>query len=263
MGSRGRRRPGRARAAGGAWALKALRWAARHPQPVIALALCAAGAWGLWRHAQRTDAFRIQAVALPPNSTLRVPETLIGKNLWAVDIQALAESLSSQQPALKRVRVVRRLPNELRVEVIPRRPVAQVRLDRWHPVDGEGFIIAQPQRQAVEELPRLVGFEQAQPPLRAGALNTDERLRLALRLRARLARDPALASRRLIEINVSQPAHIRFLLDGGMEVRCGTEAELTDQLRRLRAAMKVIAAQSVPVRYIDVRFAEPVVGQPT
>ena len=63
----------------------------------------------------------------------------------------------------------------------------------------------------------------------------------------------------MLEVNVSDPQQIRFLMEGDTEVRCGTEAELEAHLQRLRTALKAIARQSLDAQYIDVRFHEPVV----
>jgi len=92
-----------------------------------------------------------------------------------------------------------------------------------------------------------------------GRENTDERLKLALRVAGSLRRTAPRIARRLTEMNVSNPAEIRFLLDGATEVRCGSETELSAHLERLQAALRVIARHPVDVGYIDVRFQEPVI----
>jgi len=240
--------------------LTAVRWAMRHPQPAIVVTVIAASLWGLWDYAQHAEAFRISQVQLPEGSALRLREPLVGKGLWDIDLRAIAEDLTSQQPWLKEVRVVRQLPSAIRIEIIPRVAVAQVRLAQWYPVDAGGFIVPKPSAVPSEDLTRLVGFERASPPLKVGALNTEERLKTALRTLKALRRAPALSSHRLTEINVADPQQLRFILDGGTEVRCGAEGELGDQLERLRAALHVIAKRQMAVRYIDVRFKEPVVA---
>ena len=45
-----------------------------------------------------------------------------------------------------------------------------------------------------------------------------------------------------------------------VEVRCGAEADLATHLDRLQAVLKVIRRRSLAVRYIDLRFQEPVIG---
>lgn len=235
-------------------------WLVRHPQPLIALGLVVAVAWLLVASAQRADAFRITQVYLPDEPALTLREPILGQNLWTLDLDALSEQLERQQPSLKQVRVVRQLPNAIRVEAVRRVPIAQVRLDRWYPVDGEGFILPPGSSAAAEGLMRLAGFERAAIPLTAGRVNRDERLALALRVLAWLPQAPGRIARRVTEMNVDNPQQIRFVLDGALEVRCGAEAELTTQWERLKTALKTVERQGWVVQYLDVRFQEPVVG---
>ena len=245
------------RAGRAAWS--AARWTLRHPGPFLAAGGLAAGLWGLSQYARRADVFRIAQVELPADSSLRVTESLMGRNLLTLDLRALAEEIARQQPGMKQVRVVRRLPDTLRFELVPRLPVAQVRLDRWHPVDRDGFILPDGRPEPADDLLRVVGVGAGGSALRAGHESADERLQLALRVAAALRRGSPTLARRLIELNVSDPQQIRFLLDGGTEVRCGTEAELSAHLERLQAALRAIARHPVDVSYIDVRFQEPVI----
>ena len=252
----------------------AARWTLGHPQTLIAAAFVAITLWALWSYTQRSEAFRIAHVSLPAHSSLRLRAPLIGQNLWGLDIHVLADELKRQQPWLKEVRVIRQLPNTIRIDPIPRVPVAQLRIGPWYPVDREGFILPEAAAEPAERLIRLVGFERAGSALRAGRENTDERLKLALRILGVLQRSPTVAARRLTEINVADPQQIRFLITlssvpsggafgGETEVRCGSEAEFEAHLKQLQAALKVIAKQQLAVDYIDVRFHEPVVGPRT
>ena len=245
------------------------RWVLRHPQPFLLIALLTMTLWGLWSYGERAEAFRIAHVYLPPQSSLKLRAPLLGTNLWTLDIRTLAEELQQQQPWLKEVRVVRQPPNAIRIDAIPRMAVAQVRLDRWYPVDRDGFILPEASIEPSPQLIRVEGFERGSNALRIGKDNTDERLRLALRVLAKLRRAPPSISRRLAAVNVADPRQIRFLIDlpastdGPAEVRCGSEEELDAHLQRLHAALKAVTKQPFGVRYIDVRFHEPVIGPRT
>ena len=234
-------------------------WMVRHPQTLLVTGLMAGFGWAVWGYVQRSDVFRIAAVIFPPESPLSLREPLIGENLLAVNIRGLSEELKRQQPSFKAVRVVRQLPNTLRIEPVQRMPIAQVKLDRWYPVDDEGFIVPDGSVQPRERLIRLVGMHRGASSVRPGQEHPDERLQLALRVLQAVRRAPLSVSRRLTEINVVDPQQIRFLMEGDTEVRCGTEAELDAHLQRLRTALQAIARRSLDVQYIDVRFHEPVV----
>ena len=234
-----------------------LRWLVRHPQTAFVLALIGVMGYALWGYVQRAEAFRIARVQFPPHSDLTLSEPLLGENLLTVDLRRLSQALKNQQPALKEVRIVRQLPNTLRIEPVSRVAVAQVKLDRWYPVDDAGFVMSQADTQPLDRLIRIVGVDRA--AVRPGQENDEERLKLGLRVVKTVRRAPFSMSRRVLEVNVSDPQQIRFLMEGNTEVRCGTEAELEAHLQRLRTALKAIARQSLDAQYIDVRFHEPVV----
>ena len=245
-----------------------VRWMVTHPQLPLAVGILGAAFAGLWGYAQRADAFRIAHVEVSVPSSLKLREPLVGRNLWELDLQALAGELERQQPWLKEVRVVRQLPDTLRIDPIPRTPIAQVRLDRWYPVDREGFILPEGDPESAGMLVRLVGFERAGVALRVGNANGDERMKLALRVLGILRRSPATVAKRITEVSVADPRQIRFVIGSGataeeIEVRCGSETELEVNLKRLQAVLRVIAKQSLAVQYIDLRFQEPVVSPRT
>jgi len=249
------------RVGGGLWHLG--RWVLHHPQPLIASALLGASLWALGIGLRHSQAFRLLEVRLPPNSNLVVPDSLISQNLWAADLRALAVQLHAQQPHLKRVRVIRLLPSTLQVEVLERTPVAQVRHGQWYAVDGEGFILPQAHPRAWEALVILQGIETPRAPLNVGRANPSDRLLLALRVLKALRRSSALMGHRLIAIDVADSHQLTLTVDDDIEIRCGNERQLPDDLARLRTVFKLLASQRLPIEYIDLRFQEPVIGPRT
>ncbi len=232
-----------------------------HPQPAVLLICLGITGWAMWSFIQRADAFQIVSVSVPANMALELPPSLIGQNLWHVNLRELSDRLQHQRPDLKEIRVIRQLPNGIRVHAIERVPVAQMRIDRWYAVDREGFILPGGTVEPMERLIRLTGFLRNEVPLKVGKPNTGERMQLALRVLAVLQRASASIAHRLVELNVSDPQQIRFVLDDELEIRCGGEAELQAHLERLQATLRLLSKRpSMPIRYIDVRFQQPVIG---
>ena len=165
-----------------------LRWMVRHPQTAFVLALIGVAGYALWGYVQRAEAFRIARVQFPPRSDLTLSEPLLGKNLLTVDLRRLSQTLKNQRPALKEVRIVRQLPNTLRIEPVSRVAVAQVKLDRWYPVDDAGFVMSQADTQPLDRLIRIVGVDRA--AVRPGQENDEERLKLGLRVVQTVRRAP-------------------------------------------------------------------------
>jgi cell division septal protein FtsQ len=228
----------------------------RHPSTLTLCAVLGLSAWAVWAHGGQAEMFRIVEVQLPAQSSLTVREPLIGEPIWSVDLHALAAALHAQQPWLKEVRVIRRLPNTLRIHTVERLPVAQVQMGGWHAIDREGFILPQASATPIEGLVRLGGMGVR----RAGDASQPSALQRGLRLRALLYRHAPTVARRITDINVADEQAIRLMLDGAIEVRCGSEAEFTMHLTRLEAALQTMANQPMAIRYIDVRFSEPVIG---
>lgn len=239
---------------------RGLVWVWRHPQLVIVVAALAGGGVAMWRVVTTSEAFRVTEIRVPEGSGLRVSESVIGQNLWQVDVARLAEELTAQRPQLKRVRVIRRPPHTLEVEVLERTPVAQLQLGQWYAVDEEGFILPDGRAKPFESLPALKGVQPAKGSLKAGRANAAPRLQEALRIVAMLRRSSALCGRAVSAIELTQARHVRFVLDDALEVRCGEVAALETHLARLRLVLDVVAQRPMEVAYIDMRFADPVIG---
>ena len=240
---------------------RVLRWLLVHPQWLLALGLVAGGGWGLCRFVSRSEAFRVREVRVPPKSLLKVPAaSLLGRNIWAVDLEALARDVKAQQPHLKRVRVIRLLPQTIQIETLERTPVAQVLLRGWHPVDRDGYILPASAAVPANQLVIVKGVENPKAPLAPGKLNSSERLQRALQLIEQLRASPWLAGHRLTVVDVADPQQVNFVIDQDVEIRCGSQAQLTQDLKRLRTVLQQLAKHGLGVRYIDLRFQDPVIG---
>jgi len=239
------------------------RWLFRRPSVLWALVASVAFGLALWHALVNSQAFAVTEIDVPADYEFKLPASLIGQNLWRVDLPALAESLRAQQPHLKRIRVIRRLPHTLVIDVVARKPVAQVRVAQWHPVDREGYVLAQGKPAPWEGLVVLKGIDRPDAPLRVGQANDSDRLREAIALVERLRRLSALGPSALTLVDVGDVKHVSFVIDGELEIRCGSHEELPDQLARLGEVLRMVRRRQLAVRYIDLRFDEPVLGPKT
>jgi cell division septal protein FtsQ len=246
----------------GRGAVIAGQWLISHPQPLLALSLAAAIGFGAWKLAVASDAFTITSIEASPEIADAVPDVR-GQNLWTVNLGAVADAVHGQLPELRWVRASRMPPSTVTVAALARAPVAQVQLAQWHAVDAEGFVFAASSREAAAELVMLRGVADPKAPLKAGRVNDTERLRAALQMQEELSRAGALRGHRVAAIDVADPRQLSFILDDGIEVRCGSADQLPPQLARLQAVLQRVARQPFGIRYIDVRFPEPVIGPKT
>jgi len=224
---------------------------------VVLLLLVAAGCVAAVASvAAQSRIFRIARIEAPPGIDLELPASLIGRNIWTVDLDVLAADLKAQQKHLKRIRVIRKLPNTLQVDALERIPVAQVKLAQWHLVDGEGFVLPAASPKAWDQFVILKGVDTS---LKPGQDQASERMYRALRLVARLRRSPLLSGHRLNAVDVGNAAQLKLVIDD-IEIRCGSENELAEQLDRLHTVLKTVLLESLNIRYIDIRFKDPVIG---
>ncbi len=240
-----------------------LQWLLDHPHPFVALLIALGSFVWISQGITRSDAFRVETIEIPEASGLKAPEHLKGESMWAVDLRDLAESLNAQQPELAWGRVTRVLPNTLRVETKAREAAAQVQLGQWHAVDADGFVFSPASTDPVEGLVILKGIGDPKSPVKAGRRNENARLLGGLRVVASLKDSTPLRDHHVVSVDVSDRQQLTFTLENDMEIRCGSEEELASQLERLRGVLARVAKQTLDIRYIDVRFPEPVIGPRT
>ncbi len=231
-----------------------VRWVVTRPALWALLMVGVGGGSGMWYLLTQTEAFRIAHIEAPHDLEITLPNDLIGRNIWTVDLEVLTSQLEARHPHLKRIRVLRRLPQTLVIEVLARRPIGQVKQAQasgaqWHPVDRDGVVLPGVGRTPSKDLVVLKG------------IGGEEDRRRAVRIAERLQRHPALIGHRVTSVDLQAPDRLIVVLDEAMEIRFSHEDQLAQQLNRLRIALNVIAQYSVDVSYIDVRFEEPVVGQ--
>lgn len=234
-------------------------WVFAHVQVVAAMAILVGFVAGVWIVATRSPAFAITTITVPAGVNVKVPQSLIGQNLWTVDLKALELSLNAQQKDLKHLRAIRRVPHTLEIEAALRTPVAQIKLGQWYPVDREGYVLSQGKTAPWDALVALKGVDAPNARVRAGRANPTDRMLRALRLAVLLQRSPELVHHRLQAVDIGDPVSLKLVVDD-IEIRCGNETQLATGLQRLRDVLRTVAVDSMPVRYIDVRFHDPVMG---
>ncbi len=183
----------------------------------------------------------VQAAGIGPGSNL-----FDDVSEWAAGVLAL--------PLVADVRISRRLPSTVSIEIQEVEPVALIAGEELRPVDGTGRALAIDPAGAILDLPILVGVALEQDSLAEGAGAS------ALRLLSLMSsHEPALAGR----VSQVQPVRdgLRVLFrDGGPEALFPLESSST-HLTHLRLAYADLRsrAELTRARRIDVRFRDQVV----
>lgn len=231
--------------------------------PAAGVALAAASALWLCAFLRQSAYFVVREVQVPKHVAMPLARTLLGQNLWSVDLATVQQTTALANPAFKAVRVWRQWPQRIVVEAIPRTPLAQVHALRYYPVDAESFILDEGSATPWPDLIVIDGVETRGTRLVAGQVNASNRLTLALESIRRLQASAALRGHRVQRLDASNPAQMLLYLDEGLEVRIGPLTEWARRLPQLRKALETVAQKHITPAYLDLRFDEdPIIGPP-
>lgn len=196
--------------------------------------------------------FQLQQIHLVGAERLSAKDVLawtglsLGENLFDLDTVAIARSLRTH-PMVADVRVSRKLPAALRVDLDERRPVAFVPTgDAFWAVDAGAVALFESEALTLA-LP-LVTLE-AVPTPTAGQTIEDPRLPLALEFAGALSLK-TLAS--LSEVHVTDDGLMAYTRDG-ISISLGAEGQMAEKARVLESLLDQVQARRLSVAHIDLR----------
>lgn len=228
----------------------------------------------LWQGFKRLEYFRIREVITSQPLTVDL-SYLKGKNIFALDLSAQARYLYDLYPEYRKIRLVRVLPNRLFVDFIKREPVAYIRLYKYFSVDEECVLFDAPVSSPMPQLPVIVGLETKILGPKTGKKFEVKGLMLALNIIKDVQAHRALRFWKLKKIDVTDAAAASFfigtplkkvsLLAGNsssdseqFEVKVGKD-DTADKINILTDLLIQLKNDWINIKYIDLRFKEPVV----
>jgi cell division protein FtsQ len=171
-----------------------------------------------------------------------------GMNLFAVDLKNIREELESV-PAVSVVRVARRLPDTLEIEISERVAVARLGEDvAGYPlaVDRQGFVLGP--TSASPGLPSIVGVREK--GLRPGVRVNDGGALFALEV-LQLCESPSLSRFiRIRQLNVANPEYLDVHLVRGEQVRL-SRTDMRAKLDKLCEIIKTSADSGRAIARVD------------
>lgn len=183
----------------------------------------------------------------------------LGANIFLVDLKSFKDRLELKHPELRDIVVRRELPNRLIVQARRRKPAAQVYGDRPYFIDKDGVFLNDVKNSG-EDVPLITGIR-ASPARRSSIQN--EKINKALFLIYALSANRKLSGYRIKTIDISDSRNISFFLNANdadkVEIKIG-EGEFNKRLDVLATVMEQLGKDIDRVRYIDLRFEDPIVG---
>lgn len=194
-----------------------------------------------------------RATSLTTGDLLRLYK---GRNIFDVDIGSISSRIKGDYPVVKEVAVKRVMPGSLKITVVPRIPVAKVKMREYFPVDKTGMVLSPDMRS--ERVPVIVGVSSWLRP-RVGERLKSLQLTSAFGLIDALKEGSFLSGYEVSVIDVSNYKNPSFYLESGIEVKVGS-GNFADKLKKLKTTLANPDLDKDNIKYIDLRFEGVVIG---
>jgi len=189
-------------------------------------------------------------------------ERFTGTNIFFMDLEDLKERIEGAHPEFKRVVIRRLLPNRLIVQANLRRALAQIRSDRYYPVDKEGVLLPDVKNFPEPTLPIITGIGRRLARIQTARFSDfqKEKLDNALILIAKIQGIKELSGYRLKVVDATDPGNLSFFFkESKVEIKIGN-SDFDDRLKSLTIVLDQIGQDMDNFRYIDLRFEDPIIG---
>lgn len=196
---------------------------------------------------------------------------LVGRNIFNLDLEKESRYISELYPDYKKVRLIRILPNRLFVGFTERKPKAIVKLYRYFFTDSDLVLFAVPRGLEETDLPVIVGLETKIFGAKSGKRYNIKELAEALNIIKELQLNNALKKYKIKRIDVASLANTSFFLQlldypkglalgvpEALEVKMGQD-DTSDKIRILGDLFNQLKNDLGNIKYIDLRFKEPVI----
>lgn len=187
---------------------------------------------------------------------------IMGMNIFFIDLNALKEEIELSHPEFKGVIVRRVLPNKLIVRTEMRKAIAQIRSDRYYPVDREGILLPDVKNFPDTELPVIIGIGVNLAKIQSSSFSNfaREKIAKALDIIIEMREKEGLSGYKLKSIDVTDPGNFSFFLEqSNVEIKIGN-SDFTDRLSILATVLEQLGPDIGKFRYIDLRFEDPIIG---
>ena len=185
-------------------------------------------------------------------------ESYKGKNIFKVNLNEAAASLSARFPDAKDVIAKRALPDKLLIVVNFRKPVALLLDAKYFAVDREGYLLSHSAVSSSGALPAISGIDIKYNGRFIKKIES-KNLKITLELLDEIKRSRLPPGYRLTTIEAGDIKNLSFYLNDILEIRIGYE-NFGQRLRLLKKTLKDPRFAVEKIRYIDLRFEDIVIS---
>ncbi len=186
-------------------------------------------------------------------------KSIVGTNIFLVNLEDFREKVELSHPEFKDIVVKRILPNKFIVEASERKAIAQIRSDRYYPVDEEGVLLPDVKNFPDQNLPIISGIG---INLAKGHISefTKENLKKSLSLIEEMRSIEGLSQYKVKIVDITDPGNITFFLESiNVEIKIGN-SDFSNRLSLLATLIGQLNSDISRFKYIDLRFDDPILG---
>ena len=226
----------------------------------------------IWKVLTTSDFFAVKQIVVR-NSDVSF-DYLKGKNIFSLDLKSYSWKALLSCPDCRKIRFTRVLPNCLLVDFVKRKPLALVKFYKNFAIDEQG-ILFYPNVLEVAELPIIFGLETKIFGPKPGVRYKLRELNLALNIIKEFKNNKTFQGFTLKRIDVGNAESAGFFILvpkqaidytksnpqvewTGFEVHIG-EGNIREKIMVLGGLLMQAAKEWPNIKYIDLRFKEPVI----
>ena len=208
---------------------------------------------------QLTEVKILNIGTLTSEQSFQFSELQRGENLIQLDLVGVQQVIKRKHPEFKEVKVRRVLPNRVEILLKRRTPVAQVAYARFVQVDKDLVVLPNSSPTPFRNLPVIEGAPLPRGGLAVGAAIEDAGTKRALWLMDIVKRKNILRKHTLTKVDIADVRNTSFIVDNAIEIRIGN-GHFIERLKILDQILKTQPLDPARMRYIDLRFDDPVVS---
>ncbi len=207
--------------------------------------------------------FKVKKIVL--SSTLSVIDkkdllALEGQSLVGLDVQEFYDELIDRYPQISDLKVYKQFPDRIRVTGVARKASAQTGYkNKFLTFDADGIVLG-PASGRRADLPLVKGLQGLPESVAPGVKLEHNSLISALEVLNVLSANPSLKDFRIMDVDAGNLSKIVVNFNKGPDVIVDW-TELAQKSQMLTVVLSQIQLDFEKVRYIDLRFKEPVIAK--
>lgn len=214
--------------------------------------------------AVQSDLFTLNKVALEdgrplvPDVAYRFAGLRIGGPILPVDLVRSEKVIRSRHPEYRWVVVKRVLPNEIRIVLREKSPLAQIHYESYYLIDHSGMVISEASAEPFKKLAVIRGIDVGRKLQRGMRLDRHS-MNQVIQLLRDIQRFNVLRGHQLTAVDMGDRRNLLLWIDEKIEVRISSR-NVVAQLKKFSDWLASVELDPEKIRYIDLRFEDIVVG---